>query len=114
VSYLGLLLTVTKPTKDLFYPLIERVERRLEAWKGKLISKGGRAQLVDSVLSALPVYAMACFKLPKWVIKRLEKIMRDFLWEGRTSTQKGAHLINGQTLCIPKKWGGLGFKDLAM
>jgi hypothetical protein len=77
-------LTVTQPSKELFYPLIERVERRLDAWKGKFISKGGRTQLVESVL----------LTVPRWVIKRQEKIMRDFLWEDTVSNTKKVHLVN--------------------
>jgi Reverse transcriptase (RNA-dependent DNA polymerase) len=37
IKYLGLPLTVTKPTQDLFIPLIEQVEHRIEGWQGKLI-----------------------------------------------------------------------------
>lgn len=64
ITYLGLPLTITKPNKHLFIPLIQKMEKRLQGWRGKLLSKGGRMQLVASVLSALPIYYMAAFKLP--------------------------------------------------
>ncbi|XP_078158176.1 uncharacterized protein LOC144553858 [Carex rostrata] len=43
--YLGMPLSIKRPTRDQFRPLIERVERRLETWQTKLISQGGRHQL---------------------------------------------------------------------
>jgi hypothetical protein len=43
------------------------------------------------LIYTMPVYTMACFKLPRWVIKRLEKIMRDFLWEGTTHLHRREH-----------------------
>lgn len=74
VTYLGMPLTISSPAKVLFLPLIEKVERKLEGWKGKLISRGGRLQLINVVLSSIPVYFMTCFKLLRWVVKRINKI----------------------------------------
>lgn len=76
VQYLGLPLTIKKHTADLYMPLIERVERKLGGWKGKLISRGGRLQLVQSVLSSILVYFMLCFRLPQLVIRSIDKIRR--------------------------------------
>jgi Reverse transcriptase (RNA-dependent DNA polymerase) len=42
IIYLGLPLTVSKSSKELYIPGLEKVKNRLEGWKGKLISKGGR------------------------------------------------------------------------
>lgn len=79
-TYLGMPLTVRKPTINLFMPLIKRFESKLEGWKGKLISRGGKLQLVNLVISSISIYFMACFQLPKWVIHRLDRIRRSFLW----------------------------------
>lgn len=68
---------------------IQRFENELEGWKCKLIPRGGRMQLVNSVLSSIPIYFMACFRLSKWVIKRLDKIRRGFLW-GKIEDNKTA------------------------
>lgn len=56
VNYLGMPLTVRAPEKHMFIPLIEKFEKRLQGWKRKLLSRGGRLQLVRSVLSSLPIY----------------------------------------------------------
>jgi hypothetical protein len=103
IIYLGMPLTATKPSKELFIPLVEKIERRLQKWQRKLISKGGRSQLVASVLSTVPIYFMMYFQLRKWVIKRLDKIRRDLLWVKNTKMPRGVHFINWQTICIPKE-----------
>jgi hypothetical protein len=59
---------------------VEKLKKRAAGWKGKLISRGGKIILADMVLSAIPGYYMSCFRIPIWVIKRLDKVRRDFLW----------------------------------
>ena len=56
VTYLGMPLTTKNPTRASFMPLIEKFESRLQGWRGKLLSRGGRLQLVNLVLSSLPLY----------------------------------------------------------
>lgn len=112
ISYLGMPLTLKKPTKDLFIPLIEKLEHRLQGWQSKLLSRGGRLILVQSVLSTIPVYYMICFQLPKWVIARLDKARRDFLWGSSKGRGKSIHLCNWNQLCLPKEWGGMAIADL--
>lgn len=65
IIYLGLPLTLHRPSKELFMPLIEKVEQKLEGWKSRLILRGGRLLLMNSVLSSIPIYFMSSFLLPK-------------------------------------------------
>ena len=48
VQYLGMPLSIVMPRKKHFQPLLERVERKLGGWKSRMISRGGRLQLVQS------------------------------------------------------------------
>lgn len=79
VPYLGMPLSIKSPCRSDFLPLIEKIESRVEGWKGKFLSKGGRLQLINSVLCSVPIYLMTCFSLPRWVIKRIESVCRNFL-----------------------------------
>lgn len=110
--YLGMPLIIRKPTRDLFMPLIKRFESKLEDWKSKLISRGGRLQLVNSVISSIPIYFMACFQLPKWVINRLDRIRRSFLWGKNEENKTGISLLNWGMVCLPKEWGGMRASNL--
>ena len=39
--------------------------------------------MVKIVLSGIPIYFMSLFRIPIKVAKFIEKVMRDFLWEGK-------------------------------
>lgn len=95
VTYLGMPLTIKRPDRSLFIPLIEKMEKKLQRWKGKMISRG-RMQLVNSVLSLIPSYFMSCFKIPKWAINRMGKIRRDFFWGKNGNEGRGISMINWQ------------------
>lgn len=69
-----------------WYPVIDRVQNRLNSWKAKILSFGGRLSLVKSVLGSLPLYFFSIFKAPISIIEKLEKIRRQFLW-GRQRQQ---------------------------
>lgn len=43
----------------------ERVWKKFQGWKEKLLSQVGREILIKVVVQALPTYIMSCFKLPK-------------------------------------------------
>jgi len=55
-KYLGIPLSYKKLRKVDIQPLIDKVSDRLPSWKSKLLSKAGRAVLVKSTLSAIPVH----------------------------------------------------------
>ena len=90
----------------------ERFRKKLALWKMQYISKGGRLTLIKSTLTNLPIYIMSLFRIPKGV-KVLEKIQRDFLWEGSNLDRK-IHLVNWGTVCSNKKKGGLGIGNLQL
>ncbi|CAN1845010.1 Uncharacterized mitochondrial protein AtMg00310 [Linum perenne] len=66
--------------------------------------------LIYSVISALLVYAMACFKLPKHLTKRLSQLIAQYWWK-KAIDSRGIHWLAWKKLCRPKIEGGLGFKN---
>lgn len=114
ITYLGMSLTINQPKRSDFMPLIEKIERRLEGWQGKLLSRGGRLLLQNSVLAAIPVYIMTCFVLPKWVLRRIDSVRRRFIWAGLNTHGRGISLLNWALVCTPRRWGGLGAVNLQL
>ena len=68
--------------------------------------------MIRSTLLILSIYFMSLFVIPKKVRVRLEKIQRDFLWGGGVSQSK-SHLVNWSIVCMEKKDGGLGIRNLS-
>ncbi|RVW12842.1 putative ribonuclease H protein [Vitis vinifera] len=91
----------------------ERVRRRLALWKRQFISKGGRITLIKSTLASIPIYQMSLFRMPKIVVRRLEKLQRDFLWGGGNMERK-IHLVKWEIVCGDKERGGLGLRKLGL
>jgi hypothetical protein len=112
--YLGLPLHLKKLRKIDFIPLIDKVGGKLPSWKGKLMSKAARAQLVKSVLMAIVTYHVMVFNLLKWLIKRIDKLRRNFYWKGEDAQgHKGrACLVKWGVVCRPKDLGDLGIHEL--
>lgn len=65
--------------KDIVWDVIvEITERRLTRWKAQYLSLGGR-HTINSVLDSLPTYVMSLFPLPTKVMKKLDRLRRNFL-----------------------------------
>jgi hypothetical protein len=79
------------------------------------MSKAARAQLVKSVLTPVVTYHATVFDLPKWLIKKIDKLRRNFFWKGEdTQGNKGsACLVKWDVVYRPKEQGGLGIHNLS-
>jgi hypothetical protein len=77
MKYLGLPLGARFKSKDMWNPIVEKMEKRLAGWKRIYLSKGGRLTLIKSTLSSLPTYFLSLFPLPSSIAKRMEKIQRE-------------------------------------
>jgi hypothetical protein len=50
---------------DSFLYLLERIIKRIEGWKEKFLSMGGKEILLKAIIQSIPVYVMAVFNIPK-------------------------------------------------
>ncbi|KAK1282111.1 hypothetical protein QJS10_CPB22g00395 [Acorus calamus] len=109
---LGLPLSRGRLKKEDWDPLIERFQRRLAGWKGRLLTYGGRLTLLQAVLSALPLFFLSVIRIPLGVLQHIETMRWRFLWKGTQEEALKPHLVNWRTVCLSKADGGLGVLDL--
>ncbi|XP_027169610.1 uncharacterized protein LOC113769353 [Coffea eugenioides] len=101
-KYLGLPMTIGR-TKNLVFGNIKcKVNSKLQRWKQKLLSQGGKevlvkavimampsyAVLVKAVIMAMPSYAMSCFRLPKGLCKDISRKVANFWWRSEDNRRK--------------------------
>ena len=110
-TYLGLPLGISKPTVNDFLPLISKCERRLQA-TSQFLTQAGRLQMTNSVFTALPMFQMGTFLLPKPVIKQIDKFRKHCLWRGANVNAKTPPKAAWNMVCLPKEEGGLGVLNL--
>lgn len=110
-KFLGLPITIPDPSNK---PLIlskNRIALKCAGWKEQQLSKRGKEILIKTITSAIPVYAMSCFRLPVSLCKEVNGIVSQ-LWWGQKQNEKKLHLVLQSKMCDRKSEGGLGFKDL--
>jgi hypothetical protein len=86
-TYLGLPLSVTKPSIADFWPLVSKCERRLVAFSS-FLSEADGLELTNAVMTALLTNAMCSFLLLKIVIKQIDKYRKHYLWRGSDLNNK--------------------------
>lgn len=110
-TYLGLPLSLIKPTMADFWPIVNRCEKRL-IHTSAYLNQARRLKLVNAVFSALLIYAMSTFLLPKTVIKQIDKYRKHCLCRGADLNSKKPSKAAWQMVCVPKVKGGLGILNL--
>lgn len=111
IPYLGIKVGERLGGVEGWKEVVEKVRRKLRRWDTRKLSMGGRITIVNSILSAMPLYNMSFLPMPKMVAKQIQSLQCNFLWGGNGESKKMAW-IKWDDLCKNKKEGGLGIKNL--
>ncbi|KAL9279362.1 putative RNA-directed DNA polymerase [Arabidopsis thaliana] len=110
-KYLGLPEQFGRKKVEMFEYIVKRVKERTEGWSNKFLSPAGKEILIKSIALALPVYSMNCFMLPHSICDEIQSVLTTFWW-GKEKGKRKIPWIAWKRMTLPKKEGGLGFKDL--
>ncbi|XP_010666976.2 uncharacterized protein LOC104884079 [Beta vulgaris subsp. vulgaris] len=112
-KYLGIPSVAGRSKKLIFASLLDRIWKKLQGWKEKLLSRAGKEVLLKAVIQAIPTYLMGGYKLPTMIIQKIQAAMARFWW-GSSDTKRKIHWKNWEAMCTLKCLGGMGFKDLGV
>jgi hypothetical protein len=112
-KYLGMPSDVGRSVNGAFKFLRDRLWKRVQGWIETILSAGGKEILIKSVAQAIPIFSMACFKLPRGLCQKLNALIRDFWWGSRKG-QRRTCWVSWEEMTTPKFAGGLGFRDIEL
>ena len=104
---------ITRSKEQVFGFIRNSVDKKLQGWKNKLLSQGGKEIMLKAVAMAMPTYTMSCFKLHTKLCRELSSKMADYWW-GDNDGKKKIHWIGWKKMAAKRSKGGLGFKDLQL
>jgi hypothetical protein len=110
-KYLGLPAIIGRSKMRAFGEIKGKVWERINGWKEKFLSQGGKEILFKAVIQAIPTYTMSVFLLPKTLCKDINSMMARFWWGNKENDSKMAWM-SWERMGRPKNKGGMGFRDL--
>lgn len=72
-------LSVRKVSASALMPLIDKMAKKPPTWRASLLSPGEGLVLVHHVLSAMSVHLLMAMALRPPILKKINRILRDFL-----------------------------------
>ncbi|WOH00018.1 hypothetical protein DCAR_0519374 [Daucus carota subsp. sativus] len=111
-KYLGLPSLIGRFKKTVFRYLKDKVFQRIQGWSTKLLSRAGKAVMIKNVAQAIPSDTMSCFLIPKTLCQEIERLMNAYWWRSSSSASKGIRWLAWDKMCMSKKYGGMGFRNL--
>eukprot|EP00253_Pinus_taeda_P004415 PITA_04415 len=110
-TYLGLPIISGINKRALWNGIISKMKKKIAAWGGHWLTKGGKVILIKSVLSAYPIFQAAFLLAPRKVMEQISKLLREFLWQGGKGNERRFHLVNWDVVKRTKEEGGLQIRD---
>ena len=79
-TYLGLPTLVGRAKYHTFSYLKDRIWKKLQGWKGLLLSRASKEILIKAVAQSIPTYTMSVFQLPLKLCDELDALCAKFWW----------------------------------
>ena len=89
-SYLGLPTLIGRSKYHTFSYLKDRIWKKLQGWKGKMLSRAGKEILIKAVAQSILTYTMSVFQLPLKLCDELDAMCAKFWW-GQVGDERKIH-----------------------
>eukprot|EP00253_Pinus_taeda_P033170 PITA_33170 len=109
-KYLGAPMIASALKHSSWRDLLEKLEAKLFLWTHGSLNMASRVVLIKAILQSMPLYLFSLLAVPKWVVKAIRNLQRNFLWGSSGHNKKWA-LVKWEKVCLPKKSGGIGIRD---
>jgi hypothetical protein len=110
-KYLGLPTYIGRSRKRCFVYILEKILKKIQGWKERLMSMAAKEILIKVVAQAIPTYAMACFDVSKSLCDDISQLVCRYWWLQNDNENK-MHWVGWEKMKLSKEEGGLGFRDL--
>jgi len=111
MKYLGVPITTSRLSKLECHLLVDKILGKMRQWSTRNLSFAGRALLINIVGFGMYGSWASILILPQEIITKINQLCRNFLWGGIADYKKPPP-ISWDIVCTPKKYGGLGLKNL--
>ncbi|XP_050211703.1 uncharacterized protein LOC126661865 [Mercurialis annua] len=111
-KFFGLPSLVGRNEMAIFRFIKDRVWFKVKGWNSNFLFRGGKEILIKTVAQSMPNYVMNVFLIPLRLWEELERMLNSFWWGRDQTKKKGISWACWDKLCMPKKYGGLGFKKI--
>ncbi|RAL50897.1 hypothetical protein DM860_005253 [Cuscuta australis] len=93
--------------------LVEKICAKITTWSSKHLTYAGRVRLINTVLMGIITFWARIFLIPSKVMKTIQAICRNFLWNSKAKYSK-VPLMSWEETCLPKRCGGLGLRNMVL
>ena len=112
-NYLGMPSWVGRSLSNSFNFLSDRMWKVVRGWSDRPLSRAGKEVMLKSVIQAIPIYVMSCFRLPAGICEKMRMTISNYFW-GIENGKKKMHWRSWEWLTTPKALGGMGFRDMEL
>eukprot|EP00253_Pinus_taeda_P016766 PITA_16766 len=106
-KYLGAPMIASALKHSSWRDLLEKLKAKLFLWTNRSLNMASRVVLIKAILQSMPLYLFSLLAMPKWVLKAIKNLQRNFLWGSSGHNRKWA-LVKWEKYVFLKKPGVLG------
>ena len=89
-SYLSLPSLIGRAKYSTFSYLKDKIWKKLQGWKGMLLSRAGKEIHIKAVAQSIPTYTMSVFQIPLKLCDELDALCAKFWW-GQVGNERKIH-----------------------